>query len=215
MAGRLARRLAWGAFVLTGLSLVGTLALTALAAKERDNRFCISCHLHEEKFKRFTMPPPTDLAGAHHLKKPEVGCIECHGGADPVMHAKVWFVAGWDTLRFLVGTYEEPTRMRLALRDAECRQCHDPILPRGRAGQPASAGPAPAPAASGAEASYMADPLTERSAPSSYHAIREHDTVNVRCVTCHTSHTTEGTRKDRFISPRTVEPICRECHRQM
>lgn len=224
----IARRLfAWSA-VAAGLLFVGALSLTALAAKERDNRFCISCHaptpaaapqsaLHEEKFKRFTEGPPTDLAGLHHLTKPEIGCIECHGGADPIMRGKVWAIAGWDTVRYLVGAYEEPVRMRLPLRDAECRQCHAPIVPPASARPAAVAPPAPpaAPVSSSPEASYTIDPHAEGRRPTSYHAIREHDTVTVQCATCHTSHTTAGSPKDRFISHDVVRPICRECHKQM
>lgn len=208
--------LAWSA-VGAGLLFVGGLSLTALSAKERDNRFCISCHLHEEKFKRFTTGPPSDLAGLHHLTKPEIGCIECHGGADPFMRGKVWVVAGWDTVRYLVGAYEEPVRMRLPLRDAECRQCHTPIVSSTSA-RSAPVAPATAHAArvsSAAEASYTVDPYAQGRPPMSYHTIREHDTVTVRCVTCHMSHTTAGSPKDRFISHDVVGPICRECHKRM
>src|SRR5439155_328531 len=81
---------------IAGALLLGTLFLTALAAKERDNRFCVSCHLHDEKFLRLTASEATDLAGFHHRKKADVGCIACHGGADPLMRAKVWTVAGFD-----------------------------------------------------------------------------------------------------------------------
>ena len=133
------------------------------------------------------------------------------------MRGKVWAIAGWDTVRYLVGAYEEPVRMRLPLRDAECRQCHTPIVPPTSA-RLAPVAPAAAPAAqvsSSPEASYTVDPYAEGSRSTSYHAIREHDTVTVLCATCHTSHTTTGLPKDRFISHHVVGPVCRECHKQM
>jgi len=133
------------------------------------------------------------------------------------MRGKVWTIAGWDTVRYLVGAYEEPVRMRLPLRDAECRQCHTPIVPPTSA-RLAPVAPAAAPAAqvsSSPEASYTVDPYAEGSRSTSYHAIREHDTVTVLCATCHTSHTTTGLPKDRFISHHVVGPVCRECHKQM
>ena len=37
-----------------GAIVCAALFLAGLAAKERDNRFCVSCHLHDEKFGRLT-----------------------------------------------------------------------------------------------------------------------------------------------------------------
>src|SRR5262245_19191933 len=128
MAASLVRRLALGGGAIAGAAAVGALFLGGLSAKERDDRFCVACHLHDAKFERLTARSAPALAGFHHAKKAEVGCIACHGGADPAMRVRVWTVAGIDTLKFLVGRYREPDHMRLSLRDAECRQCHTPIL---------------------------------------------------------------------------------------
>ena len=208
----LAARLALGTVGVAGALLLGVLFLTALAAKERDNRFCVSCHLHDDKFLRLTASEATDLAGFHHLKKAEVGCIGCHGGADPLMRAKVWTVAGFDTLRFLAGTYREPTHMRLPLRDAECRRCHTPIL--GRPVSSSSVATAAKPIETTDE-SVAAEGETEGRGGTSYHAIREHDTVRIACVRCHTSHTTDANAADKFLSRPRITAICRDCHKQM
>ena len=128
MADSLARRFAVSVATISGAFILATLFLVGLAAKERDDRFCVACHLHDEKFERLTASSASDLAGLHHNKKAEVGCIACHGGADLDMRLRVWTVAGIDTLKFLVGRYREPDHMRLPLRDLECRQCHTPIL---------------------------------------------------------------------------------------
>jgi hypothetical protein len=214
MGPGLGRRLAPWAGGGAGVFLVGALFLIALAAKERDNRFCVSCHLHEEKFERLVAPAATDLAGLHHARDVTVGCIACHGGAELPMRLAVWGVAGLDTLRFLVGAYGEPTHMRLPLGDPECRQCHSPILRAARPG-------APAPSGRGAvvhpsdESHFAAEAETEGRGGSSYHAIREHDAVRVACVRCHPSHTTDSDAAHRFISRTTVVPICRECHPEM
>jgi len=212
-----------------GATVCAALFLTGLAAKERDNRFCVSCHLHDDKFGRLTAPVATDLAGFHHQKQAEVGCIACHGGADPPMRLKVWAVAGFDTLRFLAGAYAEPTHMRLPLRDADCRQCHTPILVS-RAGQPApsSAGantPAPrtGPASAASpraidpsdESTFAAEAQTEGRGGTSFHAIREHDTVRIACVRCHSSHTVDSEAGNRFIAKARVQPICRDCHKEL
>jgi hypothetical protein len=186
---------AWlaGAVVLAlGLGLPAAFGV-ALYKTEQDDRFCVSCHLHEEKFTRFQAhPAATDLAGAHHASpRQAVRCIDCHGGADPVMRLRVWGVAGFDTLRFLIGWYEEPRRMRLPLRDADCRQCHDPIIRVSLEQEEAQEGRG-----------------------DSFHAISEHRTVRTPCIACHTTHTL-GQKRLQFIDRRIVLPLCRACHETM
>ncbi|HLC42941.1 MAG TPA: hypothetical protein VJO34_15115 [Methylomirabilota bacterium] len=186
------RHLLWrgGLFCLCAVGLP-ILFLGALAKKEQDNRFCIACHLHEEKFTRFGAPTAADLAGAHHhAAKNRVHCIDCHGGADLPMRLQVWAVAGLDTIRFFSGRYREPDRMRLPLRDQECKQCHNPIVPR-RA---------------------VEEPGEERG--DSYHEIREHRSVKTLCVDCHTSHT-QGEARFDFVDRNRITPICRNCHKQL
>ncbi len=182
--------------LLAGVSLVAALFGVALAARERDNRFCISCHLHEEKFTRFLAPASVDLAGAHHAKK-TVRCIDCHGGADLGMRLRVWAAASVDTVKFFAGHYQEPTGMRLPLRDKECRQCHTPILK---------------------SAPFLApeqEEATEGRTGDSYHAIRDHDTVRIACVRCHTSHAADGEARFQFLARPRLLPLCRDCHKTM
>jgi hypothetical protein len=203
------------------LLLLAAVFLTGLAAKERDNRFCVACHLHDEKFGRLMARSPTDLAGVHHQRKDEVGCIACHGGAALSMRLRVWAVAGLDTVKFLVGKYGEPTHMRLPLRDADCRQCHTPILPVARLwsvpAKPTGSGPPKPPTAvdPSDESTFVAEAETEGRRGNSFHAIREHDSVRVHCVRCHASHTTDSDATIQFISKTLVVPICRECHTAM
>ena len=186
------RKLAWGVAALAGLAVLVAVFLVGLAAVERENNFCISCHLHEQKFKRFTSVPFADLTSPHHAK--DVRCIDCHGGADLPMRLRVWTVAGVDTLRYLVGRYREPEHMRLPLRSKECTQCHTPILKN-----------APALSAEQEEA-------LEGRAGNTYHSIRAHDTVRINCARCHTAHTPDSEAKLQFIARSRVQPICRECH---
>jgi predicted CXXCH cytochrome family protein len=212
MAGSLAQRLAVGVAAIIGTFIVGVLFLAGLAAKERDDRFCVACHLHDEKFERLTASSTADLAGLHHNKKPEIGCIACHGGADLDMRLRVWTVAGIDTLKFLVGRYREPDHMRLPLRDVECRQCHTPILKPPAAPKASEATRTVGPTA---DSTFAAEAASEGRAGTSYHEIREHDTVKVKCITCHVSHVTGSDATNRFIVRARVVPVCRECHKQM
>ena len=210
MARPSGRSLVYGTASVVGILLVLAAFLAGLSVKERDNRFCISCHLHEAKFTRLTGVSVTDLAGSHHAKDRRVGCIACHGGSDPVMRLRVWSIAGFDTLKFLAGAYGEPTHMRLSIRDVDCRQCHTPI-----AREAAAAPPTKAEAANAPEASYTTEPPTPRGGRISFHGFRDHDSVDVRCVGCHRAHTTDADAADLFVSRAVVEPICRECHRPL
>jgi predicted CXXCH cytochrome family protein len=189
------RTLGWCAIALAGLALITSVAFAGLIATERNNRFCFSCHLHEEKFKRFTSVPFTDLSGPHRAAR--VRCIDCHGGADVVMRLRVWSLAAVDTGKYLVGRYHEPDHMRLPLRPKECTQCHTPILKR----QPAL--------------TAEQEEALEGRTGNAYHAIRSHDSIRTNCVQCHASHTTDGDAKAQFIARKRVEPICRECHKTL
>lgn len=183
--------------LLAGASLVAVLFGVALAAKERDNRFCIACHLHEEKFTRFLAPTSVDLAGAHHAKK-AVRCIDCHGGADLGMRLQVWALAAYDTVKFFAGAYTEPDHMRLFLQDQDCRQCHTPILKS-------------APVALTPEQEEALEGRTG----DSYHAIRDHNPVKIACIRCHPSHTTDGEARFQFLARPQLLPLCRDCHKTM
>jgi hypothetical protein len=178
---------------LGGAAALGGLFLVGLAAKERDDRFCIACHLHEAKFTRFRAEAPSDLAGLHQVRE-EIRCIDCHGGADPVMRVRVWTVAGLDTVRFLAGAYDEPHAMRLPLRREECAQCHTPIRAARR------------------ELGADHDDSMGGSGGDRYHAISAHDAVDLSCVRCHSSHTIDSDASRLFISSARVQPICAECH---
>lgn len=190
------------------------LFLAGLAAKERDNRFCVSCHLHEDKYTRYLAAAPLDLAGAHRRADVSVGCIACHGGADLTMRLRVWTVAGFDTVRFVAGAYTEPNHMRLPLRDAECRVCHTPIL---RARGPEAAPPSAQLPAGEAGQEVILETLQSppTSGPLPFHGMREHETVQVACIACHASHVTGGERTPSFLVPAVVQPVCRKCHPTM
>ncbi|MBI1893598.1 MAG: hypothetical protein HYS14_05765 [Candidatus Rokubacteria bacterium] len=182
----------WRGVLLVGLTVgLPLLSLGALAKKEQDDRFCVACHLHEEKFHQFRAPAVKDLTGAHHYAKTSVSCIGCHGGADLPMRFRIRAVAGLDTLRFLVGRYREPERMRFPLRDKDCKQCHDPILRR-----------------------TIEEEEAVEGRGDTYHAINEHRTVKTSCVSCHTSHT-KGEARFQFLDRQQIRPICQDCHQEL
>ena len=92
---------------------------------EHDNRFCIACHLHETIFDNFIANDPrlVTMAGAHHHKG-EVKCIDCHIGATVTDKLIVKGIAGWDTVRYFLGDFQEPDDLRFPLGDRTCLKCH-------------------------------------------------------------------------------------------
>ena len=75
-------------YVLAGLPLLGIAmfwaGMVVTDALERDNTFCTSCHLHEEKFSQFhpVQEQRITLAAAHNMAGDlNVKCIDCHIGA--------------------------------------------------------------------------------------------------------------------------------------
>ena len=96
-----------------------------MCIRDRDNRFCIACHLHETIFDNFIAndPPLVTMAGAHHHKG-EVKCIDCHVGATATDKLIIKGIAGWDTVRYLAGTFKEPDQLLYDLGDRTCLKCH-------------------------------------------------------------------------------------------
>jgi hypothetical protein len=107
------------------LGLVGFVASIEVTDRlEEDNRFCISCHLHEQIMDHFrtAVPQRITLAGAH--DEAEVKCIDCHIGATLSDKLIVKAIAGWDTVRYFLGSFKEPDHLRFPLGDRTCLKCH-------------------------------------------------------------------------------------------
>ncbi len=98
---------------------------------ESDNEFCVSCHLdaetplHAAKFEELRAEPAASLAGAHRSAEAAFLCIDCHGGASFPNRLRVKTVAARDALSYVLGGFEEPTRMRHPLWDEDCVRCHE------------------------------------------------------------------------------------------
>ncbi|MGH8056224.1 MAG: NapC/NirT family cytochrome c [Candidatus Entotheonellia bacterium] len=125
---------------------------------EQDNRFCISCHLHERILENFLTHTPQllTMAGAHQHKG-QVKCIECHIGATVRDKLIIKGIAGWDTVRYFLGDFKEPDHLRFPLGDRTCLKCHTD------GGQ--------SPTRSGA-----------------FHNEPNHRAMRFECVACHQSH---------------------------
>src|SRR3972149_1630633 len=80
MRGEAGAWLASATLVALGLCLPVAF-LGVLYKTEQNNLFCVSCHLHEEKFGRFqARRSATDLAGAPPVRRPGGGWIDLPRG---------------------------------------------------------------------------------------------------------------------------------------
>lgn len=118
-----------------GLVLV---SLGGIAAVERHDPACASCHLPPEAtFVARSGRPPSDLASAHAQAQASaaVRCVDCHGGpglggrvASLQMGARdLWhYVRGDFTV--LGSTYLPADTLRHPVPDATCLSCHLPVM---------------------------------------------------------------------------------------
>lgn len=171
--------------MILGISLVAVAGERAVYRLEQRDRFCIACHLHEQKYKDFTAPTSEQitLAARHHAPK-GVRCIDCHGGEGVVGRATILALAATDTLKYLVGRYREPEHLRVPLDDRACTKCHEAAL------------------------------VSTGSYAQAYHALTPHATLSIACATCHIVHA-PGNPRVKFLDEARVMPVCKRCHPAM
>jgi len=181
-------------------------------ALERDNDFCISCHLtegvplHIDIRKNFDGVGALDgapggssggasavnLAAVHGAAQVEARsdsgeaafrCIDCHGGTGLIGRARVKVLALKDSLVYLTGQFDEPRGMEWPLEDADCRKCHGDFQTK--------AGEFEAPA-------FHDLPLHNRD-------------LGVDCVECHVVHH-PGDASNYFLDRQHTREQCARCH---
>jgi len=180
---------------------------------DEDNRFCVSCHLHESHYRAMTGVPPSTLAAAHFLagtaprtSTPPAGeaeapaavaaspkhadhperCFTCHSGEGVVGWSQVTALSAWDAARWVLGDRHEPKRMRLPIENAACLKCH---------------------------ARDIGGSLSEEET-SKYHELASHKSVKMPCVSCHVVHA-RGERAKLWLDDAVVRERCASCHRHL
>ena len=191
-------------FLRATLAGVAVLAVALVVVKrlDEDNRFCVSCHLHEDLSRLTHAAPPSTLAAAHFHAAAEAGvgittararsvappnrCFACHSGEDVVGWTQVTVLSAWDAARWVAGDRHEPTSMRLPLTNAACLKCH---------------------------AADIRGTMSEEET-SNYHELARHNSVSMPCVSCHQVHA--RAEPDRlFLRSSTVRARCASCHRDL
>ncbi len=176
------KRILGGALAAAILLAGGSVAF--VKHKDNDNRFCISCHLHEDLYRRTIAPTPGTLAGGHfrarHAAHPE-RCFTCHSGEGVAGWTTVTAYSAYDAARWVLGDRHEPDSMRVKLENTACTKCH------GRLGH-----------------GLHTD-------SGRFHDLAEHRSIPTRCVDCHTVHSA-GPRERIFMNPAVVQAQCVKCH---
>jgi len=179
------RLVAWAG----GFLALAVASVALVKHADQDNRFCISCHLHEAIYRSTTGDSMATLSAAHyrarHDDHPE-RCFTCHSGEGVVGWSAVTALSAWDAARWVLGDRNEPTSMRLPLTNDACVKCHAEVT-RGA--------------------------LSEEET-SKYHELANHRGVKTPCVACHVTHA-PGTRARHFLDPAVVRRQCQACHRNM
>jgi hypothetical protein len=189
--GRLRRRATLLAVAALGLAGAGVVSWRASDRVERENSFCLSCHLtpevrlHDAVGRDFAQRPPASLAARHAEAEADFRCIACHGGTSWPGRLRVKLSAASDAFWYATGRFDEPARMTTPLWDEDCRKCH------ARLGE-------------GGERDWDRIP---------FHEVMAHDAPSeVACVDCHRVHETGGDPEAAFLEAGHVRGQCARCH---
>jgi predicted CXXCH cytochrome family protein len=175
----------------TVLLVITAVAWSVSDRLERDDDFCTSCHiapgrpLHAAIRRGFGAEPAATLAAAHRgARESDFHCIDCHGGVGVRGRVRVKALAAKDAFFYVIGDFEEPTRMRWPLWDEDCRQCHDAFDER----------------------------AVEAWQSPRFHQLPLHNAaLGVDCVECHRAHAV-GNPDGYFLRAPEVRQQCARCH---
>lgn len=179
------------AFMVTGLTTVAGV----VQFENRDSN-CASCHTEPETtyvMRAHGGGASVDLASAHALigqgeQAAPVRCIDCHAGKGVSGRLGAMALGAHDGWRWLTGTGRQPAITTAPLSDEHCLKCH-----------------VETPANQNFDRHfhrYMLD----------WQAI---DPAAGSCVTCHTSHTTDGNAAIGFLQQQRTRAVCDQCHSAM
>ena len=126
---------------------------------EKDNKFCLSCHLHQKIYDDFLSAEKVKTLSSKHGKNRGFICIDCHVGPGITGRIKATILGASNTVVFLTTMYEEPKEMRIKMGDEHCMKCH------------------------------TNSEVSKGKTVDDFHGRIDHFDVSTRCVQCHISHT--------------------------
>lgn len=183
-------------FLKFGLSVAGLVVVLGLGAVggyygslrlEENDAFCGVCHSEPETtyVSRGQAASATDLASDHSHKE-KARCIDCHSGPGDAGRQQALFgTAIPDTFAWLAHTGKQPAVLTKPIPDANCLKCHTEVTATQDFNQ-------------------------------HFHAFlpkwQAIDKQAAACVSCHTTHTTDGEAQLGFLQRERTLTICQKCH---
>ncbi len=181
----------WIQWMVGGVLLVIVFSASTLALgaqMENNDQFCASCHTQPEStFVDRTQHPAVDLASAH--KAEQVGCIACHSGEGVPGRLDALKLGARDLTAFISRHYPQPAQLTHAISDANCLKCHQDV------GQ-------------GNDFNnhfHILLPRWQKADPQRA----------ATCVSCHSTHTTDGSQQLRWLNKDRTVAQCNACHRTL
>ncbi len=157
---------------------------TFAASQEQHDAFCASCHTQPEStfFQRSTAEQAVDLASAHTAEATR--CIDCHSGPGIGGRISAELMGAHNALAWFTKTAVQPAVLSKPIADANCLKCHS-------------------------------DVTAGRGRNNHFHAFlarwQSRDPNAATCVSCHSSHTTDGDAQ-QFLNQARTEAVCQACH---
>ncbi len=182
----LSLRLRWPVWAaLAGVLLFAGGGFTTAATLEERDSFCASCHSQPEStFYDRTQAAAVDLASKHHASW-ATRCIDCHAGPNLTGRVSAMTLGARDLAAFVTHTDQQPAQLTVPISDANCLKCH-------------------------------ADVLNTRSFNRHFHAFLARwqtlDPNAATCVSCHSSHSTDGDPTLIFLQTQRAQQVCDSCH---
>ena len=108
--------------------LLGLGGLHGIRAVESYDPFCTACHLrdHQDYLDDGMRPKArTRTLAGWHKSADAARCISCHGEEGIAGMIRTTLLAGKDLYKFVIGDFEQPSRVFHPIPDKDCVKCHD------------------------------------------------------------------------------------------
>ena len=118
----------WLIFMAALSPLLGVGGLHGIRAVESYDPFCTACHLrdHQDYLDDGARPKArTRTLAGWHKSAGGVRCISCHGEEGIAGMMRTTILAGKDLYKFVIGDFEQPSRVFHPIPDKDCGKCHD------------------------------------------------------------------------------------------
>lgn len=107
--------------------ILGIGGLYGLRQVESYNPFCTSCHLQDHQDYMDDARRSENAIrtlGGWHLAGGKVECISCHGEDGLAGMTRTTYLAAKDSIKFIIGDYEQPSRVFHPIKNKDCQKCH-------------------------------------------------------------------------------------------